>query len=474
MNKEILLGSFKMLLNDLIAINDISTNKISKKKELQLALQKADDLIFLNHSSFNTFYASVNEYICSGYKPYAHNIFNKSLFTPVVKKKISEIEVQYIYNLLIRLIETKMCNHLIDQEAAIEKDNQLGANGVFLSSITGVSCEIIDLHKDLDRYSLSKAELKIITNQYVNEIISLINDVLLNDIYRIFEMRKINEEKLPKMFRGNPNAKRTYIKKWIDCKVTFNDVKTFKAINYWEEITEYGLDVDELQKIEIHQKQIFLGAVKSSLKVEISKLKSLPNKLIIAEKNKNLIDIFFKGGNTNNYEVRLKNILNFNNPDQVLLAYDNILREKVNLDELIIFNASNGEFSSMFVATFFMFYLNELESILNNISGNSYSPQKFADLGSEEKQNYILQLLENLSITKNGKSILTNKKKGAIRGVVEGLRDDCILPQISLHQLCIIIGRKINLEINSKLDYHNTAKDFHKKTKQYIKDYPFH
>ncbi|WP_299523476.1 hypothetical protein [uncultured Lutibacter sp.] len=469
MSKEIILESFKNLLYELSSINDIY-NK-SKKEELQKALKNADDLIFLNHSSFSTFYECVNEYICSGYKPYSTNIFNKTILGPDIKKRIPLVEVKVIYNQLIKLIEDEMSSGLIDTNAAIKNDNQLGAEKVILSSITGVNDEIVELHKALSINALSKAKLQIKTDRYVKEIVSLINSVLLNDIYRIFEKRKINEEVLLEIFRLNPKPKNDYIQKWVDCTVAPNEIKRFKTIDYWAEIMEFELDDDEIQKIEVHQKKTFLEGVKLKLDLEINKLNSLPNKLFIVEQNKNLLEKFFIGNATNEDEVRLKKIFNFNDSAEVLLAYDNVLNEKVGFDQFTIFS-KNGGYSSIFIAAFFMLYL---ESIKSDTKDTGSEQQTFNSILPDiESRKFVMKTLEDLRITVDGKSVLTPRKKGALRGVVEALREKLIIPNIGLALLCNLIAEEIQLELKSELDASNISEKYKKEALEYIKNNPFH
>jgi hypothetical protein len=98
----------------------------------------------------------------------------------------------------------------------------------------------------------------------------------------------------------------------------------------------------------------------------------------------------------------------------------------------------------------------------------------FENFISKEKQIYVLKLLEYLSITLDGKYNLTERKKSALRGVVEALRDCNVLPDIGLDKLCAIIAIRINLELKSKLNYSTTSKKFKDNAMQYIIDYPFH
>ncbi|WP_271407292.1 hypothetical protein [Tenacibaculum soleae] len=98
----------------------------------------------------------------------------------------------------------------------------------------------------------------------------------------------------------------------------------------------------------------------------------------------------------------------------------------------------------------------------------------FKTFVSQEKQDYILRLLEDLSITVGGKSVLSTRKKGALRGVVEALREENILSQMGMDKLCKIIAKEIDLELKSKLDFSDISQKFQKDAKQYIKNNPLH
>jgi hypothetical protein len=91
---------------------------------------------------------------------------------------------------------------------------------------------------------------------------------------------------------------------------------------------------------------------------------------------------------------------------------------------------------------------------------------------TSEKQKYVLEMLGDFSVTVNNKSILSTRKKGIIRGIVEALRENNILPQISLDASCKIIADKIGLELTSKLDYSKLSDHTYKKAIQYIKEHP--
>jgi hypothetical protein len=98
----------------------------------------------------------------------------------------------------------------------------------------------------------------------------------------------------------------------------------------------------------------------------------------------------------------------------------------------------------------------------------------FKTFVNQEKQDYILKILEDLAITKDGVYNLGDRSKGAIRGVIEALREEHIIPKLSLKRLCNIMANQINLELKSKLDWSATSDNYHKDAKQYIKNNPLH
>ncbi|MDO7138909.1 hypothetical protein [Algibacter lectus] len=96
----------------------------------------------------------------------------------------------------------------------------------------------------------------------------------------------------------------------------------------------------------------------------------------------------------------------------------------------------------------------------------------FENFVNKNTQDYILRLLEDLCITVGGKNTLSERKKGAIRGVVDALLHEKVIPSLESLTLHQIIGDKIDLKIKSKLDVSNISTDFKKKTLEYIKNTP--
>lgn len=115
---------------------------------------------------------------------------------------------------------------------------------------------------------------------------------------------------------------------------------------------------------------------------------------------------------------------------------------------------------------------NHSKAEIPKVSNTKRKEYSFETLLTNEKQNYILEMLDDLGVTKNGVSILAARKKGAVRGIAEGLLEKNLFPAVSLEKTYTIIADKIGLLLNSKLDYTNTSQDFKKKTEQYIKNNP--
>lgn len=86
----------------------------------------------------------------------------------------------------------------------------------------------------------------------------------------------------------------------------------------------------------------------------------------------------------------------------------------------------------------------------------------------KDKWEFISKLLEDLAITINGKYALSDKRKGAIRGVSEALKEKYIFPERSLESLNNFIAQKIGLVINSKLDCSGVSEKYKKLTIKYI------
>lgn len=168
--------------------------------------------------------------------------------------------------------------------------------------------------------------------------------------------------------------------------------------------------------------------------------------------------------------------------------YYNLLRkpleyfenEKVDEQALDQIKTIRENINNFLFAQFIEYCLSFIYEFRNNIDPSSNTKQ--SEIGSDisfnfkslspAKQTYVLQLLEDLSIVHDGISIISTKKKSAIRGVAEALLDASILPALSLEKSYRLLADEIGLKISSKLDFSTTSDNFYKKTQQYINENP--
>ncbi|TXD45852.1 hypothetical protein [Polaribacter sp. IC073] len=469
--KEIVYDSFKTTLKEVQFLSNIIKKEKASKDELQKGLTKARDLLFSSYSSLNILDEAVTNYVSAGYKM----VFlegNK-------KKKISKAEAKVIYSKLINLIKIELEEGIINPRTKIHSENEL----FLLFGITFYSAQVSEEIKEIDKTlkiaELNKNESKNIFLKYYNDVIKFIEDILLYGVFLIFDKPKVTVEN--GLLDLRPNRKKEYIQKWVDGTVEYMDIFRNKRTDHWAEIYNLKLGGEKIEDIEKLQIKLFNEFIKNTVDSEIEDIQELEtsNKNELIKNHKELIENFFKGDTSKITIKRLKNIFGFSKSKEVLLEYDNLLRDKLILSDFIIYERGKSTYSTTFVAGFFMKYLDELK-ILSSTKRDTVSLLQKKEntfktvITNKSKREYIYNILEHFgAINSERKSVLTERKKGVLRGVVEALMDNNILPQLGLHNLCIIIAKEINLELKSKLDYHDTAKNVHKEAKEYIKENPF-
>jgi hypothetical protein len=488
--KEIILSSFKSTLKEVQFLNNLLEKENINKDELNKSLRQAQNLLFSSYSSLNIFAESVENYVSIGYKITPAAVKNK--------KKISKLEVKLIYNNLVELINTDIQKGVINLDEVLILENQTQFLGLLFITSTKNE-DIKELNKCLSISTLSKSELLQTLKKYIKAILYFIQDIMLYDIFLIFDKPKIvyiNEIKF------TTNYKKKYIDKWVNCSVVFSDLLRNKRIDYWSEIFDLKLDSDHIERIEKHQENLFYKIVDSEVNIVFSDIGELNENQQVEQIEKELILIygFFKGDLSKLTIKRLKELIKFSKPKKLILAYDELKKSNYySAIEYLIYDSNYiRRYTNYFVASFFIKYIKTLEDSLKYIkrnedlgqhNHNSIDSSKanndarainsldlFSDvITSEIKREYIYNILEYFgAINSERKSMLTQRKKGVLRGVIEALREENILPQMSLEKLCNIIAHQINLELKSKLDWSNTSDDYHKKAKEYIKDNPLH
>lgn len=469
--KEIVYDSFKKTLHEVSVLSAIIKNEKASKEELQEGLFKASDLLFSSYSNLNILTETIKNHVSIGYK------ITPSKKKP--KKELTKIEVKIIYNKLVELIKEELQRGTICPKENLILENQYASMGLIFYEAT-ISKNIIKFNKDLLIYELSKKDLLSVLGNYFKEITEYIEDLLLYNIFMVFDKPNIlyvNE------IECSTDYKKEYIDSWVNCDVKISKISRFSRIDYWSEIFDLNLDFEHIERIEKYQEKIFYERVHLEVGLALNDIFELEESQQILQINKelDLINGFFSGDLSKLTVKRLKEIIRFSKPKKLILTYDQLKKNNYYLaSECLIYSIGKPRiYSKYFVASFFIEYLKALSVELENLSKESkinddnvfYS---FNELVSKEKQNYILKLLEDLSITVDGKSVLSPRKKGALRGVVESLREKMIIPNIGIAKLCNLIAFEINLELNSELDASTTSENYKKEASKYINNNPLH
>ncbi len=283
-----------------------------------------------------------------------------------------------------------------------------------------------------------------------------------------------------------------YVNKWVDRTINVKDWHTFRMINFWEILNKRDLTSETFISIQDHQLKILDEFLSSIVKSRIKEENLLDESRmgILIDKNLNILKEFLTGTPTDISIKRAKNIIEFDDPAEVLVLFDEIINDRyLFFEKYTIFSLNKpNSFSSYFVASYLWEYQKELkilkkecsnkiQNVHLTISPNTdlkVEPVQLSDVVNDLHFKYILKLLEDLAITTKGKSMLSQRRKCAIRGVVEGLKEGNVLPNQSLNELCGLFANQIGMELKSKLDWSPTSDLYKKKTLEYIKTNPLH
>ncbi len=117
-------------------------------------------------------------------------------------------------------------------------------------------------------------------------------------------------------------------------------------------------------------------------------------------------------------------------------------------------------------------FLKETKDIPVIYTNNNLTTEKenFDTIFPNDKAGIVLNLLEELKITVNGEVKLSLRGKSALRGIAEALIDTNIAPKLNLEKIYMVIAKKINFEIRSKLDESKISRDYRKKATSYLKN----
>jgi len=297
--------------------------------------------------------------------------------------------------------------------------------------------------------------------------------------------RKIPEDAIPDVDKQVED----YVNKWVDRTINVKDWHTFRMINFWEILYKRDLTSETLISIQDHQLKIldeFLSSIVIG-RINDENLLDESRMGILIDKNLKILKEFLTGTPTDISIKRAKNIIEFDDPAEVLVLFDEIINDRyLFFEKYTIFSLNKpNSFSSYFVARYLWGYQKELKILEMKYSNQVHSvnltnlpsadqkvePVDLKAAVSDDHFIYILKLLEDLSITIKGKSMLSQRKKGAIRGVVDGLKKGSdVLPNQRLDVLCRLIANQIGMELKSNLDTSVISVLYKNKTLEYIKN----
>ncbi|MFD2529343.1 hypothetical protein [Polaribacter marinaquae] len=356
--KEIVFDSFKSTLQEVKILNNIVVKEKIRNSQLEDSLKQAQNLLFSSYSSLNIFAESVKSYISVGYKI--------TPFDKKEKKQISKIEAKIIYNKLLGIINSELEKDIIVPTESLILQSQISSLGLaFISASIDENLKKNNDELNIDK--LKSQELSTALNKYFAAIIGYIQDILLYDIYLIFEKPEIT---YLQEIVFTTDYKKEYIDKWLDCTVTFNELRRNKRTDHWAEIYKLKLEFEQTEKIENHQKKLFNERIDFEIRNAINDFDELEDDVKKEALNKEikLIQDFFNSDTSKTVVKRLKNILNFSKPKEVVLEYDNILRDRLLLGDFNIYEVGKSNYSSAFVASFFMQYLDKLKEYLESLN----------------------------------------------------------------------------------------------------------
>jgi hypothetical protein len=159
-----------------------------------------------------------------------------------------------------------------------------------------------------------------------------------------------------------------YYQSWVDLSITIPEWKRYSLYNFRAYLRLKNFDFDILEKIELHQTNLFNKEVQNRVKSLIDDVFDLQDQFKKNETIKMhlyLLEKFFSG-NADNFTIeRIKEIQSFYYPKKVLLHYDEILKsDYFDYDEMHIFQPKkNRKYSSLFSACVLFEYFIKLKTL---------------------------------------------------------------------------------------------------------------
>jgi hypothetical protein len=212
--------------------------------------------------------------------------------------------------------------------------------------------------KSFDTESFQHSKLLLAANRILNKACQIIDYDLFHN--RRFEDQNTIWRRDTEEFMTKSTKENNFYDEFIECKATLNDWKTYPNTGFRTHYEQYYDTTQEVwTKINNHQQKLFGQAVKLYMDILISDVTNLPYSFQLnnARTHLAIISKFMDGEYSSLDLKRINKIIEFSEPDEVILELDDMKRYDVyNYDNFLPFDGPNKKKSSRLVATLLIEY----------------------------------------------------------------------------------------------------------------------
>ena len=351
---------------------------------------------------------------------------NSELTSEELRKMLSELaEFKYtpksnlyalkeLYNEFMMHNSSKIDQNilLIDCEALVKKYK--------LNNLIFNSFKNIELETDMDEHNYlfesylyfpdeAKYEkfLKVDTSIYSIEKLEKNCAILIMTSYSIIDFFIFDNKKAHRILNSHElnsldhftytKKENTFFDKFINEKASIEDWKYFPTTKFRDYffLTFDGITQKDWEKLESFQRKLFEEALEIETKILLEELNNVSHnsKLPNAQNQLRIIDTFLSGSFSKLDLERLKNIIDFEDENKVIIELDNLKRYDIyNYNEYLPYNGLYGKRSPIFVAKLLLRYKNIIDNLISSLS-QSVKVEKVEDFKE------FIDVNESLSVT---------------------------------------------------------------------------
>ena len=352
-------------LNEIYLIQNDKNITLSK---LQKGICQAYDFAFSNLSNLHIFNDAICNYFGVTILTKGNSYDEKEKTKPIDKLKIKSLYVD-----LLSILDKNLNSNnfiLTDYKIYFSKMNELEAFSYIYKTPAIVNTEQL-IHQSKNNFNEIKSKTQgfIVLNNLLEAINNFINEILYFNIKRIFDSSDSKSAtKLSFLKTSSEKNREEYINSWLDCSVTGLEWKKNFNYDFWEELEYIIEDEEEREKIESHQLGLFYEEVKLTVDRKFSAFEhtAFNKKKNVIERELELIKNFTNGDLSDITIKRLNKIINFEEPEKVLIEYDEVIKHNY-FDPYSFYILNKNKFNSyttFFIAHFISAYIQKLENEL--------------------------------------------------------------------------------------------------------------